>query len=242
MSGQSPFRISPDIPKDRVGVDWPHNWPWPLVEAMEKRISAIEASGGGGSGTSGEAATIEVGSTYTGEPGTDAQVTNSGNSSHAVLDFVIPRGAAGPQGLQGPQGPKGDPGTDAGSFYVITSESTTWVDLENTISVADAALPNPVTLGSEYTLDSPLGNKLVMCDILIKEEGQWVYQTAQTYSAQGNTFGATAFGPGDGKIYLCIAPDYMHFSSAEGKGSRAPNLSVTANRTGAEIVIICRPS
>lgn len=181
MSGQSPFRISSDIPKDRVGVDWPHNWPWPLVEAMEKRISAIEAS-------------------------------------------------------------TGEPGTDAGSFYVITSESTTWVDLENTISVADAALPNPVTLGSEYTLDSPLGNKLVMCDILIKEEGQWVYQTAQTYSAQGNTFGATAFGPGDGKIYLCIAPDYMHFSSAEGKGSRAPNLSVTANRTGAEIVIICRPS
>lgn len=226
MSGKSPFRISPDIPKDRVGADWPHNWPWPLVEAMEKRISAIEASGGG-SGTPGEAATIEVGSTSTGEPGTDAQVTNSGNSSHAVLDFVIPRG---------------DPGQDAGSFYVITAESTTWVDLENTISVADAALPNPVTLGSEYTLDSPLGNKLVMCDILIKEEGQWVYQTAQTYSAQGNTFGATAFGPGDGKIYLCIAPDYMHFSSAEGKGSRAPNLSVTANRTGAEIVIICRPS
>lgn len=59
------------------------------------------------------AATISVGSTTTGEPGTDAQVTNSGTESAVVLNFTIPRGAQGPEGpagQQGPEGPKGDQG------------------------------------------------------------------------------------------------------------------------------------
>lgn len=39
-----------------------------------------------------EAATIEVGSTTTWNPWTNASVENSGSSSHAILNFVIPRG------------------------------------------------------------------------------------------------------------------------------------------------------
>lgn len=46
-------------------------------------------------GPPGEAATVTVGSTTTGEPGTQAQVTNSGTESAAVLNFVVPRGATG---------------------------------------------------------------------------------------------------------------------------------------------------
>ncbi|WP_295620743.1 hypothetical protein [uncultured Intestinimonas sp.] len=46
-------------------------------------------------GPPGEAATVTVGRTTTGEPGTQAQVTNSGTESAAVLDFVVPRGATG---------------------------------------------------------------------------------------------------------------------------------------------------
>ena len=125
---------------------------------------------------------------------------------------------------------------------MITPENTTWVDLENTTAIADAALPNPALCGGEYELTSPYGNKLVLCDILIKESGQWVYQTPQTYNAQGGTLGVTAFGPGDGKIHVCVAPYYMHFSSGEGKGSRAPNVSVNSNNSGAEIVVLCHPA
>lgn len=40
-------------------------------------------------------ATITVGTTTTGEPGTEASVTNVGTSSVAVLNFTIPRGATG---------------------------------------------------------------------------------------------------------------------------------------------------
>lgn len=46
-------------------------------------------------GIDGTAATIAVGSTMTGLPGTDASVTNSGTSRDAVFNFVIPRGNTG---------------------------------------------------------------------------------------------------------------------------------------------------
>lgn len=73
-------------------------------------------------GLKGDAATVKVGTTTTGNPGTKADVTNSGDEHAAVLNFVIPQGpqgetgptgpqgAAGPQGIQGLQGPQGDMG------------------------------------------------------------------------------------------------------------------------------------
>ena len=48
-------------------------------------------SEGGGSMIS-----LEVGSTTTTEPGTDANVINSGTAQDVVLDFYIPRGDIGP--------------------------------------------------------------------------------------------------------------------------------------------------
>lgn len=49
----------------------------------------------GPTGPAGQAATISVGSTTTGDPNTLASVTNSGTSSNAVLNFVIPKGESG---------------------------------------------------------------------------------------------------------------------------------------------------
>jgi hypothetical protein len=53
---------------------------------------------------------IEVGTTTTGEAGTNAIVTNSGTSKKAIFDFVIPRGQQGIQGVQGKQGEIGPQG------------------------------------------------------------------------------------------------------------------------------------
>lgn len=53
------------------------------------------AGADGADGADGQAATISVGSTTTGAAGTNASVVNSGTSSAAILDFVIPRGADG---------------------------------------------------------------------------------------------------------------------------------------------------
>ena len=49
-------------------------------------------------GIAGIAATIRIGSVYTGEPGTNASVTNSGTSTNAILNFTIPRGNPGSGG------------------------------------------------------------------------------------------------------------------------------------------------
>ena len=49
----------------------------------------------GPTGSDGDAATVQIGSVTTTEPGTEATVTNSGSPSRAVLEFTIPRGATG---------------------------------------------------------------------------------------------------------------------------------------------------
>ena len=41
---------------------------------------------------------IRIGTTITGAPGTEAQVTNSGTAQNPVLNFVIPQGVAGQAG------------------------------------------------------------------------------------------------------------------------------------------------
>jgi hypothetical protein len=49
-------------------------------------------------GLDGKAATIEVGTTTTGAPGTNADVVNVGNANAAIFDFTIPQGEKGDQG------------------------------------------------------------------------------------------------------------------------------------------------
>ena len=109
----------------------------------------VDPPSGGGGGEAGKAATIQVGRVTTGEPGSDAQVTNSGTENAAVFDFVIPRGEQGaqgpkgdpgeqgPAGADGAQGPQGEPGKGippggtAGQFLVKedgTDYNAHWVD------------------------------------------------------------------------------------------------------------------
>lgn len=54
----------------------------------------------GPQGPTGDAATIAVGNVFTSAPGSNAEVSNTGTSSNAVLDFTIPRGG----GLTSAQG------------------------------------------------------------------------------------------------------------------------------------------
>ena len=61
-------------------------------------------------------ATISVGTTTQGLPGSSASVVNAGTNENAILNFVIPAGPTGPQGVagtageQGPTGPTGPTG------------------------------------------------------------------------------------------------------------------------------------
>ena len=65
-----------------------------------------------GHGSPDGGATIQVGVTSTGAPGTAAVVTNRGSNTAAVLDFTIPRGDRGPAGVPGAPGAAGAPGAN----------------------------------------------------------------------------------------------------------------------------------
>ena len=67
----------------------------------------MTASGGGGGGST---VSVTVGSTETTAAGTDAEVTNSGDTTNVVLNFKIPKGEKGDPGAQGIQGPAGQKG------------------------------------------------------------------------------------------------------------------------------------
>lgn len=74
----------------------------------------------GATGSPGAAATVTVGATTTGQPGTNASVVNAGTQSAAVLNFTIPKGAKGDTGATGSAATvavgtttTGQPGTNA---------------------------------------------------------------------------------------------------------------------------------
>lgn len=54
--------------------------------------------------------TVNVDSTETGQPGSDAEVTNVGDETNVRLKFKIPRGQTGATGPIGPRGPQGEQG------------------------------------------------------------------------------------------------------------------------------------
>ena len=56
------------------------------------------------------AATITVGQTTTGDPGTQASVENVGTAQNVILDFTIPQGIDGATGPTGPTGATGETG------------------------------------------------------------------------------------------------------------------------------------
>lgn len=61
----------------------------------------------GDDGDPGPTPNISIGSTTTGNPGTNASVTKTGTITDPVFSFTIPRGAQGIQGIQGDPGPAG---------------------------------------------------------------------------------------------------------------------------------------
>jgi|GEM_PF-5578001 len=77
------------------------------LEQILAMINEKVAEGGTGGST-----TVSVGTTTTGEAGTDASVSNSGTATAVVLDFTIPRGNQGVNGVNGVNGVDGADGAD----------------------------------------------------------------------------------------------------------------------------------
>lgn len=95
-----------------VGDRGPQGIPGPKGEQGIQGVAGPAGKDGvdGENGAPGKSATIEIGTVTTGEPGTEASVSNSGSSNDAVFNFTIPRGEKGDRGDQGPAGPTGPEG------------------------------------------------------------------------------------------------------------------------------------
>ena len=156
-------------------------------------------------GPPGSAATVTVGTVTTGEPGTDAIVTNSGTESAAVLDFTIPKGETGPTGAGVPDG-----GT-VGQLLGKTESGTAWIDPpqsgvqpdwnQNDSTAADYVKNRPFYTGN------PVDTVFVEESTLsfAAEDGAYIGQLESTFSA---TVGETYKVSWDGTVYECICADF----------------------------------
>ena len=135
------------------------------INATAGRVKAASFEGDGSllenipAGADGAAATIGDPTITTGLAGTDASVTNSGTSSAAVFDFVIPRGDAGTNGTNGTNGEDGAAATIAVGTTTPGPVGTTTASVINSgtssAAVFDFVIPRgeqgtPGTNGTNY--------------------------------------------------------------------------------------------
>ena len=152
-------------------------------------------------GPPGAAATVTVGTVTTGEPGTDALVTNSGTENAAVLNFTIPRGETGTAGAGVPDG-----GT-AGQLLGKTETGTAWIDppqsgVQPDWNQNDATQPDYVK-NRPFYIGNPVETVLVEeSTVSFSDAGNGLYQGkfASTFSP---TIGETYKVSWDGTVYEC---------------------------------------
>ena len=103
-------------------------------------------------------ATITIGTTTTGDPGTNASVTNVGTNENAILNFTIPAGATGAQGIQGPTGPTGPQGIQgaAGAQGEIGPTGPTGPSGESSLSYGSKYDTTTDTISLTADTDSPV--------------------------------------------------------------------------------------
>lgn len=122
-----------------------------IINSIDKLDNKIEYVESHGSGKPGKDATVSVGTTTTGEAGTDASVTNSGTSSDAVLNFTIPRGADGAPGADGRDGTDGQDGASATVSVGTTTTGAAGTDasVTNSGTPSDAVLNFAIPRGAD---------------------------------------------------------------------------------------------
>lgn len=92
-----PYINGPTGPTGATGIEGPAGPTGADGETGATGATGTEGPTGptGETGPTGAAATITIGTVTTGDPGTEASVTNSGTAEDAVFNFVIPRGEPG---------------------------------------------------------------------------------------------------------------------------------------------------
>lgn len=145
----------------RPAVDGSGNLTWTASKAGMPAVSGANIKGAKGAtgptGADGKAATIRIGSVTTGAAGSNASVTNSGNSSSAILNFTIPKGD---KGNTGPQGPAGD----SSLFIVNITQSGSTYSADKTYSQIQQAVNSNkkvIFCSERLTANGVVGNGVI---------------------------------------------------------------------------------
>lgn len=112
---------------------------WTLDQVSAPATFTASIATIGPKGDPGEAATVEVGTVTTLDPGEPATVVNSGTEAAAILDFGIPKGEVGETG---PQGPQGIPGVISATAPLAYDSGT------QTVSISTAPEFTSVRMGA----------------------------------------------------------------------------------------------
>ena len=153
----------------------------------------------GAAGAPGTAATVTVGTTTTGEAGTEASVTNSGTTSAAVLNFTIPKGAKGDKGDKGETGSTGPAGTT--TFAGLTDQPTdnaalkTALDAKADQTAVDAKVSS-VTAGTGISITGSATAPVVNGMIAVPD-----YDNEQSVGLETPSADSSFTAPSNGVIY-----------------------------------------
>ena len=111
----------------------------------------------GATGANGITPTLKIGSTSTGNAGTNASVTMTDNNNVYTLNFVIPKGEKGDTGAKGDAGAKGQDGVKGADGITPTLK----VGSVTTLAAGSNATVTMSKNNNEYTLNFgiPKGNK-----------------------------------------------------------------------------------
>jgi len=146
----------------------------------------------GPQGPTGPAATVQVQSTTTTAPGTNANVINIGSPTAAYLEFYIPRGdvgATGATGATGPAGPGVAIGGTAGQYLKKvdgTNYNTTWDTLPTYVSsVSGTANQIDVATGTTNAVLSISNNAVLPGTAAIKVPTGTTAQRAGVTASNG---------------------------------------------------------
>lgn len=173
-------------------------------------------------GEKGEAATITIGTVTTGDAGTNATVTNSGDENNAVFNFTIPRGADGLPGEDGAAAGFGtitatvDNTTGTPSVEVTTSGDNTAKNIQFAFSGLKGAS------GEGGTIDLPLNTGTGSPSL-------------QTFSGVATAAYASAIGSNDKSAIIPIVGSTLA-SAIDVNNPTASGIGSTASGAGAEAV------
>jgi hypothetical protein len=184
--------------------------------------------------TAGAAATVSVGTTTTGEPGTNASVTETGDAQNKTFDFLIPRGADGAAGADG----------EAGAAATVAVGTTTTGEAGTNASVTETGDAQNKTFDFLIPRGAVGAAATVAVGTTTTGEAGTNASVTETGDAQNKTFnfviprGADGGGGGGGKFVDGTNPsDAVYLAGKVGVGVALPVAGQHIQGTDAAVVV-----